>query len=393
MKYEDLFDHQKKVLDTLRSGSILNGGLGSGKSITALAFFFYKICKSNIDFEHPYISVPLYIITTPKKRDTKEWESDIEKFGHNPSFLKVDSWNNIKKYQEIRDAFFIFDEQRVVGYGAWTKSFLKIAKNNKWILLTATPGDTYMDYMPVMIANGYYKHKTEFMNRHVVYKRGVEYPCIDHYVETDRLDKIIDHLLIKMDFQRNVTYNKKYIFCNYNKELLKELQKTKFNPDTEKPFQNVSEYCMYTRRIVNLDYSRCLKLLELFQIHKKVIVFYNFTSELIAIRNLCSKHNLTYSEWNGEKHESIPQNECWLYLVQYASGCEGWNCILTDTIIFYSLSHSYKMTKQAMGRIDRLNTPFKKLNYYFLTSKSWIDYNIMNCLNKKKDFNARKIDF
>ena len=356
MNYEDLFDHQKKVLDTLRSGSILNGGLGSGKSITALAFFFYKICKSNIDFEHPYISVPLYIITTPKKRDAKEWESDIEKFGHNPSFLKI-------------------------------------AKNNKWILLTATPGDTYIDYMPVMIANGYYKHKTEFMNRHVVYKRGVEYPCIDHYVETDRLDKIIDHLLIKMDFQRNVIYNKKYIFCNYNKELLKELQKTKFNPDTQKPFQNVSEYCMYTRRVVNLDYSRCLKLLELFQIHKKVIVFYNFTSELISIRNLCSKYNLTYSEWNGEKHEPIPKTECWLYLVQYASGCEGWNCILTDTIIFYSLSHSYKMTKQAMGRIDRLNTPFKKLNYYFLTSKSWIDYNIMNCLNRKKDFNARKIDF
>lgn len=393
MTWADLYPHQRKVLDTLRPGSILNGGLGSGKSITAIAFYFLKICGSDRDFNNPRKDVPLYIITTPKKRDTREWWSDLEKFNVWPSCVLIDSWNNIKKYTEVKDAFFIFDEQRVVGYGAWTKGFLSITKKNQWILLTATPGDTYMDYMPVMIANGFYRNKTEFINRHVVWRRGVEYPSVDHYVETERLDKIKNYLLVPMDFERSVEYNRKHIYCAYNRNLLTEIRETKMNPETSKPFKNVSEYCIMARRIVNLDPSRVLQVLMLWREHRRAIVFYNYTSELVALKNLCSQYRIPYAEWNGEKHEEIPVDSSWLYLVQYAAGSEGWNCVQTDTVIFYSLSHSYKMTKQAEGRIDRLNTPFKVLNYYYLVSKSWVDSSIMLCLKKKKDFNMRKVEF
>ena len=69
----------------------------------------------------------LYIITTAKKRDTLEWEGELSPFllSTNPDVnlyqnkVVIDSWNNISKYKDITDAFFIFDEQRVVGSGTW----------------------------------------------------------------------------------------------------------------------------------------------------------------------------------------------------------------------------------------------------------------------------------
>lgn len=135
-----LFPWQEKAVKQLKSGSILCGGVGSGKTFTSLMFV-----KRNY-------SVPVIVITTAKKRDTNDWQRDSKKIGLKD--VKVDSWNNIEKYKDIKDHFFIFDEQRVVGYGKWAKSFIKISKSNDWILLSATPGDTWMNYIPTFIANG-----------------------------------------------------------------------------------------------------------------------------------------------------------------------------------------------------------------------------------------------
>ena len=387
MKFDN---HQRSAVARLKSGSILVGGTGSGKSRTSLVYYYSKVCGGKIvdRFEPAKKEVPLYIITTAAKRDKKEWEDELKEF---PEFkVVIDSWNNIKKYANVENAFFIFDEQRVVGSGAWSKSFIKITKKNEWLLLTATPGDTWSDYIPVFIANGFYKNRTEFIRRHVVFSRYTKFPKIEKYLETDHLEKLKEIIQIRMNVERSTISHRINVILDYDKELYKKMSDDRWDFIEDKPIENASRYTQLQRRIVNGDESRIIKLKEIIEVHGKVIVFYNFNYERDAILNLLEDMKVAYGELNGYNHTDIPNTEPWVYLVQYNSGSEGWNCVKTNVIIFYSLSYSYRMTHQAAGRINRRNTPFEDLYYYYFYSNSSIDKAILRSLEAKKDFNERK---
>lgn len=394
----NLYDHQLDAVKKMRNGSILCGGVGSGKSRTALAYY-YQLNGGKLDSdEYVRMNDPpmdLYIITTAKKRDSLEWDKEVIHFlmSTNPDLnlysnkIVVDSWNNIKKYSEVKDAFFIFDEQRVVGSGAWVKAFLKIVKQNKWVLLSATPGDTWEDYIPVFIANGFYKNRTEFIREHIVYSRFSKYPKVDRYLNTGRLIRLRSRILINMDFKRKTVSHHEDVYVNYDISAYKDICRKRWNPWTDMPIKNASEFCYTLRKIVNTDESRQVALLELMEKHPRVIIFYNFDYELELLKELDYGEEFEVAEWNGHKHQPVPSCEKWIYLVQYNSGAEGWNCITTDTIIFYSQNYSYRVVKQASGRIDRLNTPYMNLYYYHLKSRSGIDLAISKAINKKKKFN------
>lgn len=396
-----LFDYQMDAVNNMRNGCILNGGVGSGKSRTSLFYYFKEqggwIDENGYQFmKHPK---DLYIITTARKRDTLEWEGELTHFlmsTHEDQTrlygnkIVVDSWNNIKKYADVTNAFFIFDEQRVVGYGAWTKSFLKITKSNDWILLSATPGDTWQDYIPVFIANGFYRNKTEFCREHVVYSRFSKYPKIDRYVNTGRLIRLRNSILIDMDFSRKTITHHEDVYVKYDTTKYKDATRTRWDPYKNEPIQQASGLCYVLRRIVNESDSRIVALMEILEKTPKAIIFYNFDYELEILLNLHYGDNRPVAQWNGHKHEPIPDGDKWVYLVQYTAGCEGWNCIKTDTIIFFSQNYSYKVMAQASGRIDRLNTPFTDLYYYHLKSRSGIDLAISKALNEKKNFNEAK---
>ena len=351
--------------------------------------------------------------------------------------IVVDSWNNIQKYADVTNAFFIFDEQRVVGYGAWSKTFIKICKANNWILLSATPGDTWSDYIPVFIANGFYKHKTEFTNEHIVWKPRVNYPQIDRYVNVERLIRLRDRILVDMDFTRHTIAHHEDVYVKYDISLYKDTSKNRKNPYEKgyipyrgapltdsllvgrdisvedaakqimpgwpyepkngdyirlvnKPIRNASELCYIWRKIVNEDVSRQIALLEIFENHPRMIVFYNFDYELDILKGLYYGEDVEVAEWNGHKHQPVPESESWVYLVQYNAGAEGWNCIKTDTIVFFSQNYSYKIVEQSAGRIDRLNTPYTDLYYYHLKSRSGIDLAISKALRDKKRFNETR---
>ena len=396
----ELRDYQLDAINNMRNGCILCGGVGSGKSRTSIAYYF--ICQSGKLVKKDYSPMKnpkdLYIITTARKRDTLEWEGELVPFllstdpeiNYYSNKVVVDSWNNIGKYQDVKDAFFIFDEQRLVGYGAWVKAFLKIAKANHWILLSATPGDTWSDYIPVFIANGFYKNKTEFTREHVVYSRYTKFPKIERYINTGRLTRYRNQILVDMDFKRQTRAHHEDIFVNYDIENYKDVTRKRWNPYKDEPIINASEYCQVLRKIVNTDESRQVALLKIFEDHPKMIVFYNYNYELDILKGLYYGADVEVAEWNGHRHEPIPETDKWVYLVQYTAGAEGWNCITTDTIVFFSQNYSYKIMQQSAGRTDRMNTPFKDLYYYHLKTRSGIDLAIAQTLKKKKKFNERE---
>lgn len=381
----ELREHQKNAVEKLSNGKILWGGVGSGKSLTAVAYYMENESPKDV-----------YVITTAKKRDSLDWEGEFAKFGVGKSadstvagVLVVDSWNNISKYKDVTDAFFLFDEQRLVGSGAWTKAFIKIAKGNRWLLLTATPGDTWLDYIPVFVANGFYKNRTEFKREHVIYNTYSKFPKVDRYVGTGTLIKHRSNLLVHMPYERHTTRHTVQVDVEHDTKLMEKVVKERWHVYEERPLRDVAELFAVMRKVANSDPSRLAALWESMKKHPKLIVFYNFNYELEILRSFASSTSTEIREWNGHKHEELPQSDRWLYLVQYTAGAEGWNCVETNATFFYSLNYSYKVWEQAYGRIDRLNTPFHDLYYYVLKSDAVIDKAIWRSLYTKKSFNER----
>ena len=397
----NLREEQLKAIEVMKNGCILCGSVGSGKSRTALAYYILRECNGGLKVngagEYAPMKTPrdLYIITTAKKRDSTEWIKECQPFmlTTDPSTsnsgvkVTVDSWNNIKKYKKVAGAFFIFDEQRVVGYGAWTKAFLDITRKNKWILLSATPGDTWLDYIPVFIANGFYRNKTEFITRHVVYSRFSKYPKVDKYLNQGLLMKYRKDILVTMKDERETIRHGIHVPVSYNIGMYRDVLKNRWNPYKNEPIQNAGELCYVLRQVINSDISRIAEVDKIFKEHSKIIIFYNFDYELMMLRDYCIDNEVNYGEWNGHIHDELPDGDRWIYLVQYTAGAEGWNCTTTDTIIFFSQSYSYRQTEQAAGRIDRINTPYKDLYYFHLRSTASIDMAIRRSLSNKRNFN------
>ena len=382
----ELYPHQIKAVNELHNGSILWGGVGSGKSKAAVAYYMKAEAPKDV-----------YVITTAKKRDSLDWDGEFIHFGVGKAknatvagVLTVDSWNNINKYMEVKDAFFILDEQRLVGAGAWTKAFQKIAKYNRWILLTATPGDTWLDYIPVFVANGFYKNRTEFKRQHVIYKPYSKFPKVDRYVGTGRLVRLRNDILVEMPYASHTVRNLKNVLVEYDQEKLNQVLKRRWHVYKERPIKDVAEMFIVMRKVVNSDDSRFLAVRKLMKKHPKLIVFYNFDYELEILREL--SEDIDIAEWNGHNHQQIPVGDRWVYLVQYVAGAEGWNCTATDAMCFYSMTYSYKLWHQAHGRIDRLNTPYTDLYYYTLKSNSMIDKAISKSLAGKKSFNVARFE-
>lgn len=377
----DLYPHQETAVEKLSNGSILWGGVGTGKSRVSAEYYMRKETGQDV-----------YVITTAKKRDSLDWDEEFAAYGIGKhvggtvaGLLTVDSWNNIEKYADVVGAFFIFDEQRLVGAGKWSKAFIKIAKRNRWLLLTATPGDTWLDYIPVFIANGFYKNRTEFKREHVVYNAYTKFPKVERYIGVGKLIRYRRQLLVEMPYERRTKRHIVEYDCNYEQELLDKVYIKRWNPYEERPIRDISEMFRVMRKVVNSDPSRLAMLRTLLKKHPKLIIFYNFDYELEILRQLSDEHNV--AEWNGHKHEEIPVGDNWVYLVQYVAGSEGWNCVETDAMAFYSLTYSYKNWHQAFGRIDRLNTPFLDLYYYVLKSRGVIDVVVGKSLKNKRNFN------
>lgn len=397
-----LYSHQLEALHRMKNGCVLCGGVGSGKSLTAISYYYLLnggdesslMGEDYIPMDDP--PMDLYIITTARKRDTFEWDKELSLFllsSEDDLYchkVVIDSWNNVQKYTEVENAFFIFDEQRVVGSGVWVKSFLKITKRNRWILLSATPGDTWSDYIPLFIANGFYRNRSQFSREHIVYSRFTKFPKIERYLGQGKLERYRNQILIDMDFNRPTEAHHEDVYVQFNVSTYKDLIRKRWDIWKDEPIENAAGLCYALRRCVNTDITRQCMVLEIAEEHPKMIIFYNFDYELEILKSLGWAEGTIIAEWNGHKHEPIPKSRRWVYLVNYGAGAEGWNCTETDTILFYSQHYSYKVMVQASGRIDRLNTPYHDLYYYHLKSRSGIDLAISRAISEKRTFNENR---
>jgi len=433
--------HQLLAISKMHNGCVLKGGVGTGKTPTSLGYYWMHILGGQLNRWSSVSSesaVDLYIFTTAHKRDTKDWQIWASRFGlaeDNPQesvagirFI-VDSYNNMPKYKTVKGAFIICDEQRLVGSGLWAKTFQLMAKHNDWIMLSATPADKWEDYIPLFIANGFYKNRTEFVREHCVYSYFGSYPKLERYMGINKLVKLKHSILVEMPYERHTIRHIHEVHVNYDKETYALVEEKMWNPYEERPLKDAAERFAMRRKVVNSDSSRIEALRSLTQKHPRLIVYYNFNYELEMLRSLAASltspasstsssatdaassvrvlsstdstsrntastatrtsetSGVKIAEWNGQKHEEVPASDQWLYLVQYAAGAEAWNCTATDAMAFFSLTYSYRFFEQSQGRIDRLDTPFTHLNYYILMSKSPLDHGIKRALINKEDFN------
>lgn len=404
----ELAPHQRKAARELHNGAILKGGVGTGKTRTTMYYYFTAVCNGRVsvngkgDTIAPQRPRDIYVITTARKRDELDWEVEAAKFGVSTDReislggvqIKVDSWNNIENYADVKNAFFVFDEQRLVGSGAWVKAFYKIAEKNEWIMASATPGDTWMEYIPIFVANGYFKNRTEFIREHVIFKPFSKFPKIDRYVNQGRLIKYRSEVLVQMPMKRHTTRHIKPVITEYDRDLMKRAMIDRWHVYEDRPIRDVGELFIVMRKIVNTDPDRIEKVRELIRKHPRMIIFYNFDYELELLREMTNEFEWLLhekAEWNGHKHQEVPTSDKWIYLVQYTAGAEAWDCISTDVTCFYSLNYSWKINEQAKGRIDRMNTLYKDLYYYILRSDSAIDTAITKALAMKQNFNEKDL--
>lgn len=390
--------HQRDAIRKISNGNVVVGATGSGKSLVGLVYYYTNILEGSVEpFRKPTKSVSLYIITTATKRDSLDWNSECAEFALstnqeasvNGIKVVIDSWNNIKKYKDIRGGFFLFDEQKTTGYKRWSKIFIRIAKNNRWILITATPSDRWMDLLSVFIANGFYKNKRDFVNQHVTYNPYVKYPSITGYRNVNKLRILKKRIFVIIDYQSPSIIENKVISVDYDVDALTQIEKTEWNPFTDSPIINLSEFASVLRRSLNSHPSRINEAIRIRNTVKKLIVFYNFNFELEILKHGYS--GIKIGELNGHRHDALPVGSDWVYLVQYNSGNEAWECFTTNHMLFYSLNYSFRIMTQAKGRINRLTSGFNYMYYYYLVSNHWLDKGIQKALNKKRDFNNKEI--
>ena len=395
---------QIQAVRQLQNGSILAGGVGSGKTLTSLAWYLTSVCNAasfkkggSLVKKKVKGSPTLYVITTAKKRDSLEWEGEAARLGLSTdpacsftgSSIVVDSWNNIGKYSDREHAVFFFDEQRASGSGRWVKEFLKITRKNTWLLLSATPGDVWMDYLPVFMAHGFFRTRTEFMEDHVIFDRFAKYPKVKRYIGEAKLQRLRRSILVEMPVERHTTRERETVYCDYDRDLYKWVVKNRMDPWTEEPLRDAGGVCRILRKVVSDNDWRSAQAKRILSSNERVIVFYNYNYELDRILAVAESLGLPTAQWNGHRHDAIPAESRWVYICQYTSAAEGWNCTSTDTVLFWSLNYSWRVTEQCEGRIDRLNTPYSRLRYYFLESHSSIDEAVRRSLSSKKVFNER----
>ena len=119
----------------------------------------------------------------------------------------------------------------------------------------------------------------------------------------------------------------------------------------------------------------------------RIIVFYNFTSELYAMEDICIELNKPTSIINGFEKDlkCYEEFENSITFIQYQSGAMGLNLQKANKTIYFSLPLSSELFEQSKARTHRIGQE-KPCFYYYLICKGSVEEKILATLQMRKDY-------
>lgn len=421
-----LYPHQQKALEQTEDHNkvayYLDMGLGktfvgSEKMMQLGANVNLVICqKSKIDdwiehFEHNYKGCIVYDLTNQSALDGFLFNSlEIESFNKNIGVINYELAFRRPELLKLKDFTLMLDESSLVqNEQAKRSKFIMKLNFENLILLSGTPtGGKYEKLWSQLHMLGYGLSKKAFYRMYVDFhyedNEGFPIMIIDGYKNVERLKKkmrdfgcvfmksdeafdLPDQTFIDIKVPTTKEYRK------FKKDCIVSWEET-FPPCDDIMYielvgDTTLTKMLYERQLCGHYNEDKLKAFEdlVESTNDRLIVFYNFTAELDAMRHICDMLGRAYSIVNGQDKDlhAYEQKDDSVTFLQYQAGAMGLNLQKANKIVYFSPPLSSELFEQSKKRIHRIGQE-KSCFYYKLICKGSIEEKIYKTLEMRKNY-------
>lgn len=119
----------------------------------------------------------------------------------------------------------------------------------------------------------------------------------------------------------------------------------------------------------------------------RLIVFYNFTAEYLAMVQIAEELGRPQSIVNGQQKQLLNYEQCdnSITFIQYQAGAMGLNLQKANKIIYFTLTDKSELYEQSKKRIHRIGQE-QPCFYYMLICKGSVEEAVLQTLEMRKDF-------
>lgn len=408
-----LYSYQKRVLcETMNQNRVayyLDMGLGKtfvgsekmkwlNKDVNLVICQKSKVADWIEHFEKFYEDLETYDLT--KKTDYELFFTDILKC-QRVGVINYDLIYRRPELLKLKNFTLMLDESSLIQNptAKRTKTVLKLKAENV-ILLSGTPTDgKYERLWTQAKLLGWNISKQLYFDHYVIEEKrqtaqGVIYTQILGYKNVDRLkSKLREHGAVFMKTEEAIELPEQRfekVYCQTSQHY-KKFMKNKIVEVENKTLVGDTTLTkrLYARQLCGIyskeKLQRFADIIE--STNDRLIVFYNFTSELNSMIDICIKADKPYSIVNGEtkvltQYENFSNS---VTFVQYQAGAMGLNLQKANKIIYYSLPESSALFEQSKKRIHRVGQKNNCL-YYILICRNSVEESIYATLEKRRDY-------
>ena len=119
----------------------------------------------------------------------------------------------------------------------------------------------------------------------------------------------------------------------------------------------------------------------------RLIVFYNFTAEYLAMVQIAEELGRPQSIVNGQQKQLLNYEQCdnSITFIQYQAGAMGLNLQKANKIIYFTLTDKSELYEQSKKRIHRIGQE-QPCFYYMLMCRGSVEEAVLQTLEMRKDF-------